>query len=889
MWQNASFVALFLANVPVFLVLFVLLGGARAEQARYQSAKENFWAVMRRTLSESKVAGQEFVSDLEEVVSDPSRASGTKSDLGVGSVRLRTGSGFSQSSRVRLRASDPKERAARRAFEYLKVVGLPDSEEVWELSLGLAHESGESADELAAVAVRRAQAKVAEWRAAVFEGEASPDPLWLRAFLEAKPEAFFISTEEARKLAKSFGDPMTGAPPRANRFRPQSLEKMRFPRWLVGLLPALALAGAATYVMAGKIGTEAPTPLRLVFLGLFFPLLSFVLMGLSTSLWGLFASAPKRLSNVPPELHPEVGDLRTAVIIPIYHESAEHVFAAVLAMRESLLGCQRLGQYEIFVLSDSRDPLIAADEERAFRRVAAIGDDKIPVYYRRRSKNTRQKAGNLEEFFERFGHRYRYAVVLDADSVMVGPTIVELVRRMEAAPETALMQAPIEPMGGETVLARSVQWASSVSGPLLMRGLSAWAGASFNYYGHNAILRVRPFLECCALPALAGEPPLGGHILSHDFVEAALLRRKGYAVRAAPDLGGSYEGLPPTLQEFVARDRRWCQGNLQHLRIAVSAGLAPMSRVHMVLGAFAYLAGPAWLLFLATGLSLSITGAMPLEVILESWLLTSALLLGPRVLGMMRVLANKEARRTHGGALRLLVSGLVELLFSAALAPLMMLHHTSIVLSILLGRSVRWGGQSRRARAGLSAAVRSEWAATLLGVTLGAALIAFAQTMALWLAPVWVPLALSIPIAALASSARVGTLLRRAGILAVPSETHPDPVAERVEHLRAVTVSDSAGRFRDLILDPVLVAAHLSRQGASLEGNTELSQEELELCRRALRVGPASLEQSELERLLESPACVRYLHAEAWCAWPVESWEVSRERPQLPPALPVAS
>lgn len=833
------------------------------------------------------MAGQEIVGDLEESAVGTSAVPVAKSDVATGSVHLRTGSGFSQSSYIRVKASDPRERAARRVVEYLKVVGLPDSEQVWEFALGLVGETGESADKLAEAAMRLAQARVAEWRAAVFDGDAPPDPLWLRAFFEAKPEAFFALPDEARALARSFGDPVTGAPPRANRFEPQSLEKVRFPRWLLGLLPALFAAGAATFVLAGKVGTAAPEPLRLLFLGLFFPLLSFVLIGLSTSIMGLFASTPKRLSNIPPVLRPEEGELRTALILPVYHESAEHVFAAVLAMRESLLASERIGEYEIFVLSDSRDPLIAADEERAFRRVAAVGDDTIPVYYRRRSKNTRQKAGNLEEFFERFGHRYRYAVVLDADSVMVGPTIVELVRRMEATPETALMQAPIEPIGGETVLARSVQWASSVSGPLLLRGLSAWAGASFNYYGHNAILRVRPFLECCALPALAGEPPLGGHILSHDFVEAALLRRKGYAVRAAPDLGGSYEGLPPTLQEFVARDRRWCQGNLQHLRIAVSAGLAPMSRVHMVLGAFAYLAGPIWLLFLATGLALTMTEAMSVEVIIQSWMVTGALLLGPRVLGILRVFSRKESRRAHGGGLRLIGSGLVELLFSAALAPLMMIHHTAIVLSILLGRSVRWGGQGRRARAGLAAAARSEWFSMLLGVGLGGVLLGFAPTMALWLSPVWVPLAASIPIAALASSASLGNALRRARLLAVPSETVPDPVAERVEHLRAVTVSDSAGRFRDLILDPVLVTAHLSRKGASLEGSRELSRDDLELCRRALRAGPASLQQSEIDRLLESPACVRFLHAEAWCAWPVESWEISRDRPQLPPVLPV--
>lgn len=815
-------------------------------------------------------------------------------ETGAGLPRVERASLRAEGSHVRARTAEPAMRARRRVIEYLKVLGLEDSElaDGFAASCVEAAKAGGETEDRAGAAMRVAQARFTAWRDGSFEPGSSVDPLWLRAFLSAHPEAFFAAREKTRALAASFGDPSTGSAPKPSQFREQRLEKARFPRWIAGLLPALVGSAVVTTFLGMKLLATGFGALELAFLAVFSVLFVFVAIGFSTSILGLFSGAPSRLSGIPTVLPPDQDLLRTVLVVPVYHESAEHVFAAVLAMRESLLGSARVGTFEIFVLSDSQDPLIAADEERAFRRVSAVCADDIPVYYRRRSRNLRQKAGNIAEFFERFGHRYKYALILDADSLMAGSTVVELVRRMEASPEVALLQAPIQPVQGETLLARSIQWASSISGPLLTRGLAVWAGSTGNYYGHNALVRVRAFLDCCALPTLAGEPPLGGHILSHDFVEAALLRRRGYAVRMATDLGGSYEGLPPTLGEYVARDRRWCQGNLQHLRVASSAGLAPMSRIHMLLGAGAYLASPLWLAFLVLGLGVSRGGEVPRDVILGSWIATAALLMGPRLFGVARALTNSALRRAHGGSFALLASAAAETAFSALLAPLMMLHHTKIVLSILLGRSVRWGRQGRHARAGLSAAVRGELPATILGLGVGGGLLSTNPSLALWVGPVWVPLCLSIGISMLASSARVGRFLARCRVLLVPSETEPDEVIERVEHLRAVTVSDAAGRFRDLVLDPVLVAAHLKRLEAgesSLTAPPALDPEELEHCRRALRVGPGGLTGQELSYLLGRPNCLRHLHAEAWCSWPVESWEVSRDRPQLPPLGSVGS
>jgi membrane glycosyltransferase len=798
----------------------------------------------------------------------------------------------SESSHVRARAVDQPSRATRRVAEYLWTLGLADSGRVLALAEQIALQAYvEDAEEHASASVRLAQQQFESWRTAVFSGFArEPDPLWLRAFLAASPAVFLEDPALGRAAAKNFGDPEAGRTPVHARFAAQGLEPARIPVWLRGLLPPLFVTAGAALALLVALGGhglggqglngEGLGALELVWVGLFAFLFGLSAIGCCTALLGLGRRAPRPAT---PDAATSAGPLpRSAVVMPIYHESAEQVFAALAAMRQSLLACPGAEAFEIFVLSDSRDPLLAAEEERAFRRVTARAGDGVPMFYRRRAQNHRQKAGNLSEFFERWGHRYEYVLVLDADSLMTGASMVELVRRLHASPRLALLQAPIALAGGETPFARMLQFASSLCGPLFTRGLSRWSGPHANYYGHNAAIRVRAFLDCCALPRLAGKPPFGGEILSHDFVEAALLCREGWEVRIAHDLAGSFEGLPPTLAEYVARDRRWCQGNLQHLRVLGATGLRPMSRLHLSLGVAAYLAGPAWLLFLMCGIALAKTRSS-VDVQLGVWVTacTAALLLVPRVLGLLVTAFDRDSRRAHGGLLGLGFGLLFELLLAAALAPLLMLHHTRIVFSILLGNAVGWGVQRRRATGGFGGIVRSEASTTLLGWALFGACWYWAPQLLGWLAPIWAPWSLAIVIAAFASSKRIGALTRRLGLLLVPSETEPDELVVLAEELCAFTASDQAARFRDLVLDPVLVSAHVARLSPLAAGSTAAAAS-TELRQRALRVGPAGLSELERQVLTNDAQSMHWLHREAWCHWPVEAWKLSHERPQLP-------
>lgn len=796
-----------------------------------------------------------------------------------------TGSVEQTSSRIRTHEPivDPETRAIRRVAEYLHALGLVDIVRVDILADEIVDAVREEGHEASAErAIEEAQRRVEAFMQAVFGDDAQEiDPLWLRAFLGTHGNVFLGDLDTARAAVALFGDPRAGRPPAPNRFHDQELRRMRAPRWALGLAVPVALTLAAAGALFGALSSDGLTALESVWASLFSVLFGLASVGLFTAALGflrglLGSSKPATVATKLP---------RSALVMPIYHEHPESVFAALAAMRESLARTTGGEAFEIFVLSDSRDPEKAAEEERAFRRAASTGDGKIPMYYRRRAKNERQKAGNLAEFFERWAHRYTYAVILDADSLMRGETLVEMVRRMEAAPRVALLQAPLELHRGRTVFARAQQLAGSVSGPMFTRGLATWADEQANYYGHNACVRVNAFLECCALPVLAGEPPLGGHILSHDFVEAALLCRAGWEVRIAHDLKGSFEELPQSLPEYVARDRRWCQGNLQHLRIAVSEGLKPMSRVHMLVGAGAYLAGPLWLAFIALGALLaanSAEGVLAPAVALVLAVATATALLGPRLLGLVATLLDSRARKAHGGALRLTLSVVVESVFAALLAPLLMVHHTRIVFSILMGRSIRWGSQNRRAPGAIAAIVRSEVVSTLLGTLAAVALTLFAPALLLWLSPIWVPLVLAIPLALVASSERVGGALDYLGILRVPCESQPDDLALRADDLRATTTSDDSARFRDMVLDPVLLAAHIARLRPE-EAPQLTPEQRTKLCERARRAGPTALSAHERKLIASDADSMRWLHREAWRHWPVESWQLVREQPQLPP------
>ncbi|MBS0334467.1 MAG: glucans biosynthesis glucosyltransferase MdoH [Proteobacteria bacterium] len=477
--------------------------------------------------------------------------------------------------------------------------------------------------------------------------------------------------------------------------------------------------------------------------------------------------------------HPPLPTARTALLMPLYHEDAEATFARLAGLDASLARLGASDAFDIFVLSDSRREEVAAAEQAAYHALRPQAHSRL--YMRRRHENTERKAGNIADWVRRFGGAYEFMVILDADSTMAGDTLLRLVDAMQRRPGVGLIQTAPTITNAGSLFARMSQFGVRMYGRVAAAGLAWWAGAEGTYWGHNAILRTRAFAEAAGLPILPGVKPFGGHVLSHDVVEAALLRRAGWAVHVTAALDGSCEETPPTIPDFLQRDQRWCQGNLQHLRLLGAPGLHPVSRAQFAMGAMAYLSSPLWFAGLVIGLAIQLRYPVDwdsfwyfLHPTLSPFLLTSVLsgvlLIGPKLLGCALVLGRPGERRAFGGAKAVLKSMALEIALSAALAPVMMIANTRFVFLTLRGRDAGWRPQRRDAE-GLAwgdafAAMRWQMIA---GVGFCVAL-AFRPDLAVCFAPIVLPLLFAAPLVVWTSRRSVGERLAKAGYLATPDE-----------------------------------------------------------------------------------------------------------------------
>ena len=374
----------------------------------------------------------------------------------------------------------------------------------------------------------------------------------------------------------------------------------------------LASAGAATNVFASVLATDRLSYLDLAILGIFFLSFAWISSAFWTALAGFVALWRGGGAGLRAPAGPVARATRTALVMPIYHEDPEQVGMRIAATYRSLAATGQLAHFDLFILSDSRDRDMVRQEQALWARLCKELDAGGRLFYRNRADNRGRKAGNIADFCRRWGGRYRYFVVLDADSVMSGATLVRLVQLMEANPDAGLIQTVPRPVGGETLLARILQFSAGLYGPLLAGGLNYWFQNEGNYWGHNAIIRTGRVHGERRPAHLARGAAVRRRDPEPRFRRGRLLRRAGWGVWLVPELGGSYEQLPPTLSDFVNRDRRWCQGNLQHLRLLNIKGLRPASRAHLLTGAMAYLASPLWLtLLLLTSLEAARAALIP--------------------------------------------------------------------------------------------------------------------------------------------------------------------------------------------------------------------------------------------------------------------------------------
>jgi membrane glycosyltransferase len=498
--------------------------------------------------------------------------------------------------------------------------------------------------------------------------------------------------------------------------------------------------------------------------------MTFVWVSLSVSTVGVAVAGLLARTRPDPGKSVASAPMNVALLVPIYNENASDVFGNASAMLEDLSRQQSQHSFSLFILSDTRDDAIAADEETALAALRGNAPESISVYYRRRTDNTDKKVGNLVDWITGWGAAYEAMVVLDADSLMSGRAIDRLADELAGDPSAGLIQTSPVLIGAKTLFARMQQFSNVAYGWLLAEGLAKWVRGEGNYWGHNAIIRTRAFAESAGLPHLVGRGGRSQMILSHDFVEAGLLRRAGWQVRFMPRLAGSFEETPGSLIDYVLRDERWCRGNLQHLRLLGTAGLHPVSRFHLLHGAVSYLLSPAWFTLLViwfllgkddeTNVIRYFNEANPL---FPDWppamshidsavflVIMYAMLLAPKLVGAAIIASHKKATRIYGGRSAFLGAVSQEIILSIAYAPILMIQQTRAVFRAALGRPISWVAQNRSDQGyPWRTMLRFHWVETALGTVLVGGLAS--GLVSWWLTPIALSLVLAVPLSALSS------------------------------------------------------------------------------------------------------------------------------------------
>jgi len=659
-----------------------------------------------------------------------------------------------------------------------------------------------------------------------------------------------------------------------------------FRRWsLLGL--TVGQTYLATSFMTTVLPYQGRQPLEIVVLVLFAILFAWVSAGFWTALAGfflmLFGKDRYAISAKAKSDQPIDASARTAIVMPICNEDVPRVFAGLRATYESLGRAGALPHFDFFVLSDTSNADARVAEQAAWlemcREVSGFGR----VFYRWRRTRIKRKSGNIADFCRRWGRNYRYMVVMDADSVMTGECLERLVQMMEVAPDAGIIQTIPRAAGRETLHARIQQFAANAYGPMFAAGLHFWQLGESHYWGHNAIIRVEPFMRYCALRRLPGRGVLSGEILSHDFVEAALMRRAGWGVWIAYDLDGSYEEMPPNLLDEIKRDRRWCQGNLMNARLISLKGVHAVHRAVFLTGVMAYVSAPLWFAALVSSTALLAVHTLSEPVyFVESYQLfplwpewrperaialfgtTLSLLFIPKLLSM--VLALKRGARAFGGGWCYGISMVGEMLVSALLAPVRMLFHTKFVLAALAGHSVQWKSPPRDdAETSWGEAFRRHGWQAVLGLAWIGLVYWLNPTHVWWLLPVAGALILAIPVSVLLSRASLGRAFRRLGLFLAPEEVQG--CREIRQTARLARASRVTADVVAAVVDP-LINAQLGALAPRRKAAGAVQLLNARSIDRALTEGLGALGQRERLALMDDAHALSMLHHRVWSSAP---------------------
>jgi membrane glycosyltransferase len=618
-------------------------------------------------------------------------------------------------------------------------------------------------------------------------------------------------------------------------------------------------------------------------LGVFVPLYYQLNVGFWTALFGVWLmnrSEPDAL-NLWRTLKPEDNNTEitasTAIIMPVFNEDVTRVFEGLRAIYLSLEQTGHSKNFDFFILSDSNQTSQWIEEETAWlelcRQLNAFGR----IFYRKRRKPINRKSGNVSDFCRRWGKRYRYMLVLDADSLMSGNLITSMARIMEKNPGIGIIQTFPKQIGAETLLGRVMQFSQALYGPPFMAGLDYWQCGEANFWGHNAIVRLEPFIKFCALPPLPGKEPFGGHILSHDFVEAALMRKAGYAVRLLNTNRGSYEEGPPTIVDMLKRDRRWCQGNMQHFWLLFAKGWHPMSRINFAHGILSYASSLLWFLFLVFSTFLAATrlpqhdaqAARAQQILLG---VTAMLIFLPKITILFDEIITGRLFKPLKMRMLTFISSMADTVVFTLMAPVLMIFHSQFVVYTVLGKGVRWVTQRRKLDGGVDWAevFFTFWGVSVIAVIWGTIGWFVSHSFFLWFSPILVALLLAIPMAIVVSSRRSG---HRFGLFLTPEETEPpsvlatmnDNLAEIKDRIHLPPELEKHYGLMQVCLDPYVNGLHVSllRRRKSIDVSRSYLDE---IAKRLIQQGPQALNAQEIKAMIHDTETVTDLHYRLWSA-----------------------
>jgi membrane glycosyltransferase len=647
--------------------------------------------------------------------------------------------------------------------------------------------------------------------------------------------------------------------------------------------------------MLDVLPQQGRNPLEWAIAICFGALFSWISIGFWTALLGFFMLASRRdkfsiTRTVDKDAVTLPSEVLTAIVMPICEEPVDRVFAGLRAIHASLERAGGSAPFHFFVLSDTKEPAKAMEEEAAWFAWCRATNGFGRIFYRRRRVRIERKSGNVADFCRRWGRAYRYMIMLDADSVMSGETLRRMTALMEANPGVGMIQTAPTAVNQRSLFARVQQFTSGLYGKVFAAGLHFWQLGEGQYWGHNTIIRIAPFMEHCALPRLPGDPPLGGEILSHDFVEAALMGRAGWALWLAYDLPGTWEETPSSLLEEMKRDRRWCQGNIQHLRLLPTEGLYGAHRALFLNGVLSYVSALLWFLFLVLSTAEGIWEALREPVyfpegrsLFPDWpvwrpdwaialaSVTAAILFLPKILSILLVVVRGEAK-LFGGASKLLSSAVLETGMSTLFAPIRMVFHTRFVLTNLFGHTVTWRSQVRgEAETTWREAIRHHGVDTIVASLWAAAVFWLNPTYFWWLTPVVCALILSVPVSVWSSRTSPGLRARARGLFLTPEEILPPP--ELVEVARDVAAAEASAAtqpewrrdgFARAVVDPQINAVHCALIGSGRSFAPALRKVHGGLVERAAAEGPRSLDDVARRRLLRDPDAMLALHRAVW-------------------------